>query len=368
MKQPLITVLMTVYNGGSYLKRSVSDVLSQTLKDFEFLIINDCSTDKTAEVIESFNDPRIRLVTNEKNLGQTRSLNKGLRLARGNYVARIDADDGAFSHWLEEQARSVNEKPEHAVISANAVVVDEFDKIRKTSFVPSDLGEIKMRAIIRSPINHVGSVMKVENVLAVGGYDETFKLAADYDLWVKLLAAGQKITVTEKPLVSIRSHSQSASKRGRGSIDGAEIESIMGKAVGAFSSVAQDKDRLHWLCQAIYDEGSLGDREFGEAINYLKDIYLNLKSSVTADKSKIRAWVSGQERTAYLKRIHAKILDGDLDQVKWAARRGRKAFGSGSVFTLILAVASLGNPAARMIPKGYFLLQSLSAKFRMGLF
>lgn len=83
MSDPTITVLMAVYNGGDYLKAAVESVLRQTFDDFEFLIINDCSRDNSVETITSFNDPRIRLVNNESNLGQTRSLNKELGLAKG---------------------------------------------------------------------------------------------------------------------------------------------------------------------------------------------------------------------------------------------------------------------------------------------
>src|SRR3990170_6306785 len=100
---PEITVLMSVYNGERFLREAIESILNQTYRDFEFLIINDGSTDSSREIILSYNDPRIRLIDNELNIGLTRSLNKGLRLARGKYIARQDADDISFRKRLEKQ-------------------------------------------------------------------------------------------------------------------------------------------------------------------------------------------------------------------------------------------------------------------------
>src|SRR3990170_4187453 len=120
-KDPLVTVLMAVYNGGRYLKSSIESVLNQTFRDFEFLIINDCSTDDSVKMIESFNDERIIIHHNENNIGQTKSLNVGLKLARGKYIARMDADDMAFPTWVEELVNYFEKNPKYAVIGAAAV-------------------------------------------------------------------------------------------------------------------------------------------------------------------------------------------------------------------------------------------------------
>jgi len=90
MLNPKVTVLMSIYNGEKYLKEAVDSILNQTFKDFEFLIIDDGSTDRSLEILESYNDPRIIIVQNKKNIGLTRSLNKGLKLAKGKYIARQD--------------------------------------------------------------------------------------------------------------------------------------------------------------------------------------------------------------------------------------------------------------------------------------
>ncbi len=99
----LITVLMSVYNGEKYLKESIRSVLTQSYSDFEFIIVDDCSNDKTIEIIESFNDPRIKLLRNESNLGLSASLNRGIKSSSGKYIARHDDDDISQSNRLQNQ-------------------------------------------------------------------------------------------------------------------------------------------------------------------------------------------------------------------------------------------------------------------------
>ncbi len=102
-EKPRVTVLMSVYNGEKYLREAIDSILNQTFKDFEFLIIDDGSTDSSADIIRSYTDFRIRLIQNEKNIGLTRSLNKGLKLAKGEYIARMDVDDISLPIRFEKQ-------------------------------------------------------------------------------------------------------------------------------------------------------------------------------------------------------------------------------------------------------------------------
>ena len=103
-----VTVLMPVYNAELFLSEAIESILRQTWSDFEYLIINDGSTDNSRKIISSFRDPRIRLVDNPSNLGLTKSLNKGLELAEGEYIARQDADDISHPKRLERQVQFLN--------------------------------------------------------------------------------------------------------------------------------------------------------------------------------------------------------------------------------------------------------------------
>src|SRR5580698_9685158 len=111
INNPKVTVLMPVYNGEKYIKEALESILQQTFIDFEFLIINDGSTDNSVSIIKSFNDNRIRLIHNEKNSGLVYSLNKGIGLSNGEYIARMDCDDVSIPERLEKQVGFLNSNP-----------------------------------------------------------------------------------------------------------------------------------------------------------------------------------------------------------------------------------------------------------------
>ena len=119
---PLITVLMPVYNGAKYLNEAIDSILNQTFSDFELLIIDDGSTDQSIDLIKAYNDPRIKLIVNKKNIGQSATLNKGLELARGKYIARMDQDDISMPERLKKQMGFMDEYPKFAVPGCSSSV------------------------------------------------------------------------------------------------------------------------------------------------------------------------------------------------------------------------------------------------------
>ena len=123
-----ISVVMAVYNGEKYLRSAIDSILSQTYIDFEFIIIDDCSTDNTANILESYTDSRIQIIRNEKNLRLPASLNKGLKIAKGKYIARMDADDIAMPDRFEKQVKYLEAHQEVAVIGGSFQVFNEFGK------------------------------------------------------------------------------------------------------------------------------------------------------------------------------------------------------------------------------------------------
>lgn len=109
---PSVTILMPVYNGERFLRQTIESILNQTFTDFEYLIIDDASTDTSRDIIRCFNDPRIRLVENVKNDGLIKTLNRGLALAQGEYIARQDQDDISHPTRIEKQFAFLNDNPE----------------------------------------------------------------------------------------------------------------------------------------------------------------------------------------------------------------------------------------------------------------
>ena len=161
---PLVTVLMPVYNGGEYLKLSIKSILAQTYRDFEFLIINDCSTDNSMEIIRSYRDSRIVVHTNAINMGQTKSLNVGIRLAKGKYIARMDADDMAFPSWLKKLVNYIENHPENIAVGTAAIVIDSVGKTKELRRMPTSFSAILFRIFYAPPMNHV-SVLFNRNLI-----------------------------------------------------------------------------------------------------------------------------------------------------------------------------------------------------------
>lgn len=181
MKNSKVTVLMSVYNGEKYLQEAIDSILGQTFKDFEFLIINDGSTDKTGEILESYNDPRIKIIDNKKNIGLTKSLNKGLRLARGEYIARQDADDISCDNRLEKQIKFLNENLDIAIVGTNYFRINEKGDIIQEIKRQEKDKDIKKYLLNGNQLGHGTIMFRKSCIEKVGFYREEFKFAQDYD-------------------------------------------------------------------------------------------------------------------------------------------------------------------------------------------
>lgn len=189
--KPLVSVVMSVYNGEKYLEEAINSILNQTFKDFEFIIINDCSTDRTSEILQSYNDVRIKIINNENNVGLTKSLNKGLKIARGQYVARMDADDISMPERLEKQVSFMVSCSEIGVLGTNAFQIgihnQELGPIYPNCF---PLKNEAIKKELEKGLNYIihGSVMFRKMLLTqVTGYNPLYKVSQDYDLWLRMM-------------------------------------------------------------------------------------------------------------------------------------------------------------------------------------
>lgn len=205
MNNPVVSVVMSVYNGESYLREAVDSIINQTFTDYEFIIINDGSIDKTKEIIESYSDSRIRLF-NQKNIGLTKSLNKGIALARGKYIARMDADDISTSDRFEKQVRFLNENPNCIATGTWCKWIDSNGEVYSSWEPPTSCRDIREQLFVNNCIVH-GSVMLRRFILTqTGGYNEKYAYAQDYDLWLRLFEIG-KIQNIGEYLYNLRSWS-----------------------------------------------------------------------------------------------------------------------------------------------------------------
>jgi len=185
---PKVTVLLPVYDGAELVRGAIDSVLAQTFADFELLVVDDASPDDSVAVVESYGDPRIRLLRNERNLGQVPTTNRGLHEARGEYVARIDQDDVALPTRLERQVAVLDAELDVAVVGSWVDYVDDRGRIASSlrgtiDDFPQFLYLLLANAL---PLAHSAVMYRREEVLALGGYDESVALAEDMDLWRRL--------------------------------------------------------------------------------------------------------------------------------------------------------------------------------------
>jgi hypothetical protein len=194
---------MSVFNGERFLSEAIESILNQTFRDFEFIIINDGSRDGTAPILESHQkrDPRLHVFTQE-NKGLIASLNRGCGLARGRYIARMDADDMSLPDRLERQVRFMDDHDNVGLLGGAVQVIDDQGSRLQLVHPPQD--DETIRSALRSfsfPIFHPAVVMRKQAFDAAGGYRTQFMHAEDYDLWLRIIEGWK---VANLPAVVLR--------------------------------------------------------------------------------------------------------------------------------------------------------------------
>jgi glycosyltransferase involved in cell wall biosynthesis len=183
---PKISVIMSVHNGETYLRESVESILDQTYRDFEFLIVDDGSVDRTGEILASYKDRRIKIIT-QRNQGLTPSLNKAIQLARGEYIARQDADDRSSLHRLEREFEFMQVHTDVSLVGTHVSFINKDGKEFGSWKPPESHGEIRKCLLEEGNAFCHGSVMIRKACLEdVGFYREAFEYTQDYDLWLRI--------------------------------------------------------------------------------------------------------------------------------------------------------------------------------------
>lgn len=204
MPAPHVTVLMSVFNDTDFLAPSVESILAQTLRDFELLVIDDGSSDGSGEFLAHVADARLRLWCNEKNLGLTRSLKLGVEMARGDYLARMDADDIAHPERLVRQAAFLDEHTDVGIVGSACRMIDERGRARGEYRVPLSNLHIRWTSLLANPFAHP-TVMLRREVLTQHelNYNEAYETAQDYELWTRMLRHARGANLSE-PLLQYR--------------------------------------------------------------------------------------------------------------------------------------------------------------------
>jgi glycosyltransferase involved in cell wall biosynthesis len=350
---PLVTVLMPVYNAGDYLRLSIESILAQTFKDFEFLIINDCSTDNSVETILSFIDPRIVLHSNAHNLGQTKSLNIGLKLAKGKYVARMDADDMAFPSWLEKLINYIEKNPDIAAVGTAAIVIDSLGRVKEFRRMPTTFSEITFRIFYAPPMNHVSVLFNKALILKNGGYDEEFIVTQDYELWSSLIRNNNQLSNISNILVAYRVHPQSigfleANKQGF-----REKSETMFRNISFLTNLKLTRQDVEELCKLFYSVADLKYEEFQQAQSNFENIYFYLKDKFRLPPQIIKKGIKTQMLKPYCKLSIYTLQNKSLKEARNIALMYCKRYGFHILPVLIFLLTFTGYRISQKMPFFY---------------
>lgn len=209
MTKPAVSVLMPVYNAGTHLPAAVDSILRQTMQDFEFLILDDGSTDESGSYLAGLRDPRVRLVRSEKNCGLIATLNRGAGLCRAPLIVRMDADDISEPERLQELKKAMEHDPQLAVLGSDFTPIGETQSSSWIRFFDSE--EIRIALLFENPICHPTVSIRSSRI-RYPLYPAEYPHAEDYALWV-FSGVREKIGNIKKKLLRYRHHAGQVSRR-----------------------------------------------------------------------------------------------------------------------------------------------------------
>ena len=215
MDQKLISVIMSVYNGEKYLVQAIDSILNQTYQNFEFIIIDDCSTDNSSHILQEYakKDSRIKIIKKEKNIGIKgfiENLNLGISIAEGKYIARMDQDDVSLPERFQKQVDFLENNPEITLVGAQLNLINEQNKITGEAIAALQHRDIVKRITSQIQLFHpVIMFRKDQNIQ----YREKFLYCEDYDLYLNLITQGKKLANLNEKLLNYRILANSISRK-----------------------------------------------------------------------------------------------------------------------------------------------------------
>lgn len=304
----MITVLMCTYKEKEKdLRKAIESILNQTFKDFEFLIILDNpSNDEHKRIIEEYSDSdnRINFYINEKNLGLPQALNRGLSLAKGNIIARMDADDIANPERLERELEFIIENPSYQVISVNKIIIDENDKeICRGGALPSKFSVTKEVMMYTNIVLHPGCMFYKDLVLKLGGYRE-INAAEDYDLWLRVIKSGHQIGFLDVNLMQYRMSNANTSSSNAYTMwcSHQYVRSLyLEQQKSGLDSYSVDAYKAFMKSKNINNK--VKNEKFNKGVNYYNQarFFLKEKKYLKAVLMMGKAWVQDDEMPGFIK-------------------------------------------------------------------
>lgn len=370
---PKLTVIMPAYNAAPYLREAIDSILSQTFTDFEFIIIDDGSTDNTRDIVDSYDDVRIIKQFNIKNIGVAACLNKGVALASGEYIARMDADDVSMPRRFEKQVSFLNAHQDVSVVAVKAVLIDASG--RESGYWSQDQlttnnNQVREMLAKRNCIVHP-AVMLRRVVLQKYGYNENQSTTEDYDLWLRMAADNHKIEKIDSLLLKYRIHKDSITVKSNCSADSVfkEVHTRLRFLVTAFNC----PHKINWfhlnvlnhvildfcrICLNLSKNIFLVSARnifisFGKVIGSLYQKYAQSRHDVILFLSFSLDYIGGAER------IHKDIVRCNISKAPWvilANQWNDEDLQSDITRTYKFTVISrlLSNPFSRNLAIGFY--------------
>jgi len=210
MNVPLVSIITTCYNAEKLIRQAVEGILSQTYTNIEYIIIDDGSSDRTANIIEGMRDSRIHFIKAGR-IGRGRALNLGLAMAKGEYIAIQDADDVSHPERLEIQMNIMQNRRDDIVLGTAAKRISGEQCIDVHALASIDTTKIHVDDVTQhinyyNPIKHSSMVMTRESLLKIGGYSEIRKNLFDWDMLIRYVASGGRLCTISTPLIFKRQH------------------------------------------------------------------------------------------------------------------------------------------------------------------
>jgi len=216
MENCLISVVMATYNDRlDYLELAIDSILSQTYRNFEFIIVDDSNKVETINYLQkrAEEDTRIKFIHNEVKLGFVKSLNLGLKLSEGKYIARMDSDDISAVQRFEKQVEFLENNNEIDILGGNINLIDDNGTYTGSRRYKNNFEEIKKTMYYRNPLAHPTVMYKRSILNRIGSYDENFVMAEDYEMWLRAIKKGLVIANLDETLVNYRMCSDYHKKR-----------------------------------------------------------------------------------------------------------------------------------------------------------
>jgi len=209
----LVSVIIPAYNAEAYILKAINSILNQTYKNVEVIITDDCSTDKTYQILQSIKDDRIRLYRNENNSGVSFTLNNCIQNSTGSLIAVMHADDIAYPDRIKLQAEFLRANKSLGVIGSQCEIIDEEDKLVSLYPVYTDTYELLLETLLKKiPFPHPSVMYRREAVVNVDLYNSAYDGMEDHDMWLRLAAAGYKFGNIAEPLLKYRRHTTQISQ------------------------------------------------------------------------------------------------------------------------------------------------------------